>query len=141
MKTYNCQECGKESIFGHSKKNKFCSKSCQDNWHWVNTKIPEIEKGIVNNPRSLKKYLIEKFGENCFDCGLGNTWQNKTLTLQLEHTDGNSDNNFPNNLKLCCPNCHSQTEFFGSKGQGNRYKKITKRNAYLREYKASIAQG
>ena len=48
-------------------------------------------------------------------------------------------NNFVNNLRLLCPNCHTQTDNFGSKGTGSRYKKHTKRNSYLREYKGSVA--
>jgi hypothetical protein len=36
---------------------------------------------------------------------------------------------------LLCPNCHSQTETYSSKGQGNKFTKNTKRNSYLREYK------
>ena len=47
----------------------------------------------------------------------------------------------PRNLRTLCPNCHSQTETFGSKGQGSRYKKISKRNQYLQSYKnGSLAQ-
>ena len=61
---------------------------------------------------------------------------NKKLSLQLDHIDGDSDNNKLHNLRLLCPNCHSQTSTFGNAGKGNRYKKITKRNSYLREYKS-----
>ena len=33
---------------------------------------------------------------------------------------------------------HQAPQNFGSKGKGSRYKKVTKRNSYLREYKASF---
>lgn len=141
MKTYNCLFCNNLNKWGHSKINKFCNNRCHADWKWINETVPRIEEGNGVDPSTLKKYLVEKHGEKCFECGQGNTWQNKELVLQLEHTDGNSDNNKPENLKLLCPNCHSQTEFFGSKGMGSRYKKITKRNQYLREYKGSLAQG
>lgn len=134
-KKYNCLHCKKENDWGWSKTNKFCDNTCQGLFQWVNDTVPRIERGECGKPVTLKKYLVEQFGEKCFDCGLGATWQNKPLVLQLEHADGNSDNNMPQNLKLLCPNCHTQTEFFGSKGQGNRYKKITKRNKYLQDYK------
>lgn len=124
--------------WGRSKANKFCGNVCHGAYRWYTETVPRIERGECDGPDALKKYLAEKFGEKCFECGLGATWQDKPLTLQLEHTDGNSDNNIPQNLKLLCPNCHTQTEFFGSKGQGNRYKKVTKRNKYLQEYKASV---
>lgn len=142
MKVYNCLCCGKENKWGYSKTNKFCDSKCQQDWIWKNETIPKIEAGeCTHNSRVLKPYLIEKHGEKCSECGQENTWNNKPLVLQLDHIDGDSDNNFPKNLRLLCPNCHSQTENFGSKGKGSRYKKSTKRNQYLQEYKASLAQG
>ena len=138
---YNCLHCDKENFWSHSKINKFCNNICQGQFKWVNETIPRIEEGKCTNSSSpaLKKYLIEKFGENCSECGLENTWNNKPLVLQLDHIDGNSDNNYPTNLRLLCPNCHTQTENFGSKGQGSRYKKVSKRNSYLRTYKGLVS--
>jgi hypothetical protein len=135
---YNCLHCGKENRFGYSKENKFCNTTCQKKFIWENETKPKLERGeCTHNSRSLKPYLIEKFGECCSECGQGSTWNNKPLVLQLDHIDGDSDNNFPSNIRLLCPNCHTQTENFGSKGKGSRYKKITKRNQYLQEYKGS----
>ena len=137
MKFYNCVQCGKECAWGHSKVNKFCNNACQATYKWINETIPRIEAGNCTSHSSvvLKKYLTEKFGEKCAECDTTALWNNKPLVLQLDHIDGNSDNNSLMNLRLLCPNCHSQTENFGSKGQGSRYKKFTKRNDYLRNYK------
>lgn len=139
-KTYSCIHCNKVNFFSYSGNNKFCSSVCVSNYKWINETIPRIENGLCthNSTPTLKKYLIEKFGNICAKCGIGNTWQNEELVLQLDHIDGDSDNNYPSNIRLLCPNCHSQTENFGSKGQGSRYKKVSKRNEYLREYKASV---
>jgi len=138
-KFYSCLHCGKENLSGRSKINKFCDNVCQGKYKWINETIPRIEsnKCTSNSSYTLKKYLIEKFDKKCFECEQGDTWNNKSLVLQLDHIDGDSDNNNINNLRLLCPNCHSQTENFGSKGKGSRYKKVTKRNSYLREYKGS----
>ncbi len=137
MKVYSCLHCGKENVWGRSKTNKFCDNICQGQYKWVNETIPRIEAGECthNSATVLKKYLIEKFGEKCFECGQEGYWNNKPLVLQLDHKDGDSDNNYPKNLRLMCPNCHTQTDNFGSKGQGSRYKKVSKRNQYLQEYK------
>jgi len=134
---FNCLHCGTENLWRHSKINKFCDNACQGQYKWINETIPRIEAGKCthNSAPTLKKYLVEKFGEKCFECGQDSTWNNKSLMLQLDHVDGDSDNNYPKNLRLLCPNCHSQTENFGSKGQGSRYKKVSKRNKYLQEYK------
>jgi hypothetical protein len=138
-KVYNCLHCNKENKWGWSKTNKFCNNSCQGQYKWLTETVKRIEQGEVpDGSPALKKYLIEKYGEICVECGQTNTHNNKPLVLQIDHVDGNSDNNYPKNLRLLCPNCHTQTENFGSKGCGSRYKKVSKRNKYLQEYKASV---
>ena len=137
MKMYKCIQCNKESEWGRTKVNKYCSNVCQGLFKWENETKPRIEEGIGPfDPGTLKKYLAEIVGEFCTECGQNCTHNNKPLVLQLDHIDGDSDNNRLKNLRLLCPNCHSQTENFGSKGKGSRYKKNTKRNSYLREYKS-----
>jgi len=95
MKTYNCLNCDKPNIFSKNKINKFCSNACQGKYKWKNITIPRIENGKCtnNSVNILKKYLIEKFDEKCFECGNPPIWNNKPLTLQLDHIDGDSDNN------------------------------------------------
>lgn len=137
-KVYNCLACGTENIWGRSKVNKYCDNKCQGQHKWVSETKPDIIAGNRSEPSTLKKFLVEEFGEKCAECGQEGTWNNKPLVLQLDHIDGDSDNNFPKNLRLLCPNCHTQTENFGSKGQGSRYKKVSKRNEYLREYKKGL---
>ena len=133
--TYKCMYCEKDMRYNHRTTNKFCSLECTYKYQWESVSIPKIEQGLGGN---YKRYLKEKCGDKCTECGQTSTWNNKPLMLQLDHIDGNSDNNLISNLRLLCPNCHTQTETFGNGGQGNRYKKNTKRNSYLREYKASV---
>jgi endogenous inhibitor of DNA gyrase (YacG/DUF329 family) len=136
-KSYNCLYCGKENKWGNSKINKFCDNKCQGLFKWQHETIPKIELGIGrSDPATYKKYLLETRGANCSECGQDSVWNKKPLMLQLDHIDGDSDNNSLSNLRLLCPNCHTQTENFGSKGKGSRYKKDTTRNRYLQEYKA-----
>lgn len=141
MKTYKCLACNKENLWGRSKINKFCDNVCQGVYKWKTQTVPRIESGECthNSGVVLKKYIVEKCGEICQLCGQTATHNNKPLTLQLDHIDGDSDNNYPKNLRLLCPNCHTQTENFGSKGQGSRYKKFSKRNTYLQKYKGLVA--
>jgi hypothetical protein len=133
----NCLYCDTEFRESAGTTNKYCSSECFAKHKWETQTVPRIEEGRGVNSSTLKKYLVEKRGETCEDCGTGNSWNGKALTLHLDHIDGNSDNNLLVNLRLLCPNCHSQTDTHGSKGMGSRYKKITKRNVYLREYKSN----
>ena len=55
--------------------------------------------------------------EQCVACGLGTEWNGKTITLQIDHRDGNAVNNLPSNVRFLCPNCHSQTDNFGIKNR------------------------
>lgn len=128
---YDCLQCGTQSKWGTSKTNKFCDNKCQQDFAW-NIVKQEIEQGLRG---ATKRYIVERFGDICVSCGLTNEWNGKPITLQLDHKDGNSDNNSIENLRILCPNCHTQTDTYGSKGQGNRYKKVTKRNKWLQEYK------
>jgi Zn finger protein HypA/HybF involved in hydrogenase expression len=66
----------------------------------------------------LKRFLTEEYGYKCAECGLSE-WRNKPIVLELEHRDGNSENNEFENLCLICPNCHSQTDTYKGKNKGN----------------------
>lgn len=134
-RVYNCLHCNKENKYGASKTNKFCNNTCQQGYQKRLADI-QIEQGVVLGIAIMRRYVFDTRGNNCESCGVGNEYNNKPLTLQLDHIDGNSDNNSLINLQILCPNCHSQTDTYGSKGNGKRYKKITKRNTYLQEYKA-----
>lgn len=116
-----CLSCGVEL----TKKGKYCSRGCQIKLD--KKKIFEkIETGDITLPqRYYKKYLIEKYGEKCMECGWNkkNPKSNK-IPIELEHTDGHSENNKLENLKLLCPSCHSLTPTYGSLNAGNgRYKR------------------
>lgn len=67
------------------------------------------------DPSTIRRYVskYELLGNNCKECGVGREWNNMKLTLQIDHIDGDRNNNQLVNLRLLCPNCHSQTKNFG----------------------------
>ena len=50
----------------------------------------------------------------CEHCGISE-WNGKSISLELNHKDGNNGNHRLDNLELICPNCHSQTDTYRSK--------------------------
>lgn len=82
--------------------------------------IPLSEILKENRPylsNRLKKRLIQEgLKENvCEICGQKAEWNNMPLQLQLDHINGNHNDNRLENLRIICPNCHTQTETFGNK--------------------------
>lgn len=122
MRVYNCLNCNKEcKEDNYRKKNKYCSNKCQLEFQTKEKIKNWLETGIVNRvgtPSWLKEYILNKQGGRCLHCGI-DSWQNRPLVLELEHIDGNSENNLENNLCCLCPNCHSQTSTYKAKNMGN----------------------
>jgi len=70
----------------------------------TNLKIRLLKEGLLNN--------------KCSICGQLPIWNNKPLSLQIDHINGVPDDNRLENLRILCPHCHSQTDTFA--GKSNR---------------------
>src|SRR3989344_9693766 len=106
---------------------KFCSNKCQfryqhKNWiqKWKEGKVDgNVGITVRNISKHLKTYLGEKFGNRCFECG----WNKKhpmtgSIPLEIDHIDGDAENNSELNLRLLCPNCHALTPFYKNLNRG-----------------------
>lgn len=100
----------------------------------IGNKIPLSEILVENSTYSssfnLKNRLLE---ENlkiniCEFCGLDGFWNGKSLKMQLDHINGINTDNRIENLRLLCPNCHSQTETFCGKNNSKKSKKLKERS-------------
>ena len=100
----NCLFCSKK--LNRSDK-KFCTKQCYLDNVKLSTSI-RFDNGSVPSSPIQRRILIERFGEVCSLCPQSGTHNGLPLILQVDHVDGNSDNHMPENLRLVCPNCHTQ---------------------------------
>ena len=114
-KNTSCQQCGVLLKPGAGSSAKFCSKSCS-NRSRVGIKYDgtQPKSKTVNHSRA-RVALIERDGDECKICGLCPVWMGKPLRLQIDHVDGDRSSNGLDNLRLLCPNCHTQTETFGNR--------------------------
>jgi predicted nucleic acid-binding Zn ribbon protein len=118
-KIINCLFCGKQT---HAR-NKYCSFECQHDH-----KRAEAINNKTAGHSAAKNYLIKLHGAKCMECGWDkiNPHTNR-VPIELEHIDGNSENNELSNLKLLCPNCHSLTPTYKALNKGNgRHKRMTR---------------
>ena len=117
--TYNNLQRGKKiahcihcNLILNGRLGKYCSTKCQVDYRY---KL-KLDSGIHSNG-VVKRWLTETYGYKCMCCGISE-YNNKPITLELEHKDGNSENNDLVNLELLCPNCHSQTPTYKAKNKG-----------------------
>jgi len=124
-KKWKCLNCNTEHDFkGHSYKHKYCNNVCQREYQtkvrikqWLH-EGRDWSSGIPAWVKSTYGYLAMERGYKCAVCGI-TTHNNKPLVLECDHIDGNHKNNVPENLRLICPNCHSQTNTYKGRNRGN----------------------
>lgn len=77
----------------------------------------KLQKGTNPTLQKLKQQLINEGlkEDKCEICGQLPEWNGQPLVLQLDHINGDHYDNRIENLRIVCPNCHTQTDTFGTK--------------------------
>ena len=105
-------------------KNKICNKNIDiSHFHskqYSKLSIPENQIFITNSHVSrntLRRYYKQKTLDSyyCSICGQSSYWQNKELSLILDHINGINNDNRLENLRWVCPNCNQQLPTTGSR--------------------------
>lgn len=82
--------------------------------------LAEIVRGHGSRANVKRRLLKSGLLQNrCQECGL-TEWLGSPLSIQIDHVNGVRDDHRLENLRMLCPNCHSQTETFGHRRRPNR---------------------
>lgn len=98
------------------------------------SKYTEEEIFSRNSPftrHGLRNYIIahKTIEYKCALCGNDGVWFGKPIGLDLDHIDGNPENNELSNLRFLCPNCHATTETYRGKNKKKNKEIKTKEEA------------
>jgi hypothetical protein len=142
--TYCSRSCANSRSFTKESRDK---KSDANKKYWSSLtpeQVKEKTEILVNsNPRYGKNYLDNIFAQEwellgihskrlrvileqhgkCNKCGLTH-WNDKRITLEYEHIDGDNTNNSRDNVEALCPNCHSQTPTWRGRKRGISQRKV-----------------
>jgi hypothetical protein len=88
-----------------------------------NNKILNEDFNSLSFDRLRKRVILEQEGK-CKKCGINN-WLGEYIILELDHIDGNNQNNKRENLEAIYPNCHSQTSTWRGRNIKQRQNKIS----------------
>ena len=123
-----CKNCGNMLNAGKYYCNNFCQKEYEYRKY-----IDSWKKGLQNGMKGkyqisnhIRRYLLQKYSNRCSRCGWGEVNPYSGLVpLEIEHIEGNYQNNTETNLILLCPNCHSLTSTYkgANLGKGRKARK------------------
>jgi hypothetical protein len=84
-----------------------------------------LVKGRHCSSNSLRRRLISEGIKEarCEKCGI-TEWNGSPAPLELDHINGDHDDNRLENLQILCPNCHAQTDTYRGRNRADRKEKI-----------------
>lgn len=91
------------------------------------------KRGVAKHTKHIKK-LFYKFASklkvrydfNMWCCAICNAVEHngRPLVFELDHINGNTSDSRMSNLRMLCPNCHSQTDNY--KGRTRKIEKVVR---------------
>ncbi len=133
-----CAACGTKVSTNRT----YCTAICRTNARALkveatisNSTLQDTPKQSRVSTKRVRKFLIELRGSKCENCG----WSelnpaSNTVPIEMDHIDGDSENNSIDNLRLLCPNCHSLTPTYKNLNRGKGRQKRRDRYAQGKSY-------
>ena len=80
-----------------------------------------LSNKVKINSHTLKLRLIQEgvFNHQCSQCQRS-IWNDQPIPIELDHINGDRNDNALSNLRILCPNCHAQTPTHAGKNIGAR---------------------
>ena len=94
-------------------------KGKKNQWAKPNNKIEDLltENNTFQTYKLKQRLLKEGLIENrCIECGITD-WNGKSINMHLDHINGINNDHRLENLRMLCPNCHSQTDTYCGKNK------------------------
>ncbi len=118
-----------------------------------NGKICSLKKTIKDKTDAIswndagadlkRKRIIEEQNNKCDECGISE-WFGVSISIEIDHVDGNRNNDERTNLRGLCPNCHSLTKtwrgknYFAKKISDEQLKDAIKSHASIAQALSSL---
>ena len=112
----DCLVCAK----AHRGKTDFCSVSCRREdfiMKWLDNTVDGGGKYTTSS--IIRDFLIKESGYRCPECGENRVRSDGSCVLQIDHINGNWQDNSRGNLRVLCPTCHALTDNYGARNMGN----------------------
>ena len=106
-------------------------KETKDKMAWAKGKqfTPNSEMFIKESKYSnlpIRRRILDGnlIDYKCQRCGI-DSWNGESITLELDHINGQNNDHRIENLRFLCPNCHSQTETYKGKNKNSGQIKVS----------------